>query len=325
MDAKARILVVEDLSIHQRVLSRILRDEYTVTVSGTAEAALEVCRSDQRPDLILLDIMLPGMSGFELTQVLKSDPATSAIPVIFISGMENIHAEKKGLDLGAVDFIFKPPRPEIVKARVRNQLRHVQQARLLEEIAFHDALTHLPNRRRLLGRLGEELAALAAGAPHLSICLVDVDHFKQFNDTYGHGAGDVALQRVADCLQQCVRGRDLAARYGGEEFAVVLPETEAVGAVMVANRIRATVEAMGLPHVASSTASVVTISIGATTLPSRFETSPEAALGRADRGLYAAKATGRNRVQWVPVMETAAALRSTQTPLPDTLDAPSDG
>ncbi|RYY84855.1 MAG: diguanylate cyclase, partial [Comamonadaceae bacterium] len=228
---RARVLVVDDHDINVRLLQATLDAEHDVQVATDGEQALAACRL-QAPDLVLLDVMMPGMDGFEVCRRLKADAATRDIPVIFITALGDEQAETKGLGAGAVDFISKPIRPRVVRARVHTHLTVKRQADLLRSLVYVDGLTGLCNRRSFDESLARECGrATRAGSP-LSVALVDVDLFKRYNDHYGHQAGDDCLRRVADAMASCLqRPGDVCARYGGEEFAWVLPDTDLEGAL----------------------------------------------------------------------------------------------
>ncbi|MBH9577935.1 diguanylate cyclase [Inhella proteolytica] len=297
--AAPRLLVVDDQPINIQALYRSFAADHQVFMATTGRQALQVAEQ-QRPDLILLDLELPDMDGLAVCQALKAQELTRDIPVIFVTAHGNDEVETRGLEAGAVDFIHKPINPAVVRARVRTHLTLKQQSDQLRRLAFIDGLTGLHNRRALDERLNAELRHAARTAQPLALAMIDVDFFKAYNDHYGHQAGDDALRAVAQALQRgMLRPVDLAARYGGEEFVCLLPETEAPGALAVAERLRAAVQALALPHARSSVAEVLTVSIGvAAWLASagRPMLTPDTLLQAADAALYDAKHGGRNRV-----------------------------
>lgn len=291
------ILIVDDVPTNVQILAEALSSVYRIKVASNGIDALKIAQRE-RPDLILLDVMMPGMDGFEVCRQLKEDAHTHKIPVIFVTAKNANSDEELGLNLGAVDYITKPFVIPITKARIRNHIRLKQQADLLESLSLLDALTGIPNRRRFDEALASELKrALRDGTP-LSLLMIDIDHFKQYNDYYGHGAGDGCLQRVAAELSQgVVRPSDLVARYGGEEFVVILPETDQASALQIAERLRQRIEKLGLTHACSAAEPVVTISVGVATqasIPENF--LPQMLSDAADKALYMAKEGGRNRV-----------------------------
>lgn len=288
----ARVLIVDDEPANVHVLAEALAGLYDVRFATDAARALELAAAEP-VDLILLDVVMPGMDGFELLRRLKADPATQRIPVIFVTAMDEIDDEERGLLLGAVDYITKPIRPAIVRARVRTHVELKTQRDLLEQRALIDGLTGIPNRRRFDEELDSRWRAAQRSASALSLMLIDVDHFKQFNDNYGHGAGDDCLRRVAAAIAACCnRSGDLAARYGGEEFAVILP---GVAPEPQLRRLLQSIRGLGIAHRASSAADVVTASVGVVEVVPQPGSHARQALEQADKMLYAAKQEGRNR------------------------------
>ena len=291
------ILVVDDERSNLDVLTYILKSEYAIQVAKSGAAALKRAR-DQKPDLILLDIMMPDMNGFEVLTELKSSDDTRHIPVIFITGLARVEDEEKGFLLGAVDYIVKPFKNSIVRARVRTHVRIVKQIRTIERLGMIDALTDIPNRRSFDQRLEQEWGRAAREREPLSLLILDVDKFKIYNDTYGHPQGDLLLQSLAHTLAVTLkRPTDFVARIGGEEFAVVLPSTDLEGARIVAEELRSQVEAMQVPDPDNQNTTSVTISLGATSrVPEQGDLISDF-INRADEALYEAKRTGRNRVR----------------------------
>ncbi|PWC58888.1 diguanylate cyclase [Azospirillum sp. TSH7] len=296
-DPRPKILVVDDIPSNVHVLSRILKDDYDIYFATDGEKALDLVQS-RMPDLVLLDIMMPGMDGFEVCRRIKDDPTTHDIPVIFISAKSEVEDETRGLEVGAIDFITKPISPPIVKARVRNHLLLKRQTDLLRSLSFLDGLTGIANRRRFDEAMAREWRRCARSHLPLSLVILDVDHFKAYNDQYGHQTGDECLRIVAEVLaERARRPSDLVARYGGEEFVCLLPETDGPGATRVAEGFRAGVAERRIPHAQSPVAPFVTISLGVATVIPSAESSPEELAEMADQLLYRAKRTGRNRVQ----------------------------
>lgn len=297
-DRRPLVLIVDDVPMNVQLLAEGLSHPYRIKVATSGKAALAIAAQADRPDLILLDIMMPEMDGFEVCRQLQAMPQTRCIPIIFVTAKGDTPDEEKGFDLGAVDYITKPYAMPVVRARVRNHLRLKQQADLLESMAMLDGLTHIANRRRFDQVFDAEWRrATRDGAP-LSLIMADVDFFKLYNDHYGHGSGDRCLVEVAHALAEVVnRPGDLAARYGGEEFAAVLPNTDGPGACHLAERFRAAVAAQRIVHGHSSVAGHVTVSVGVATIPPSLGDTPAALLESADRLLYAAKHSGRNKVQ----------------------------
>lgn len=296
-DKKARILIVDDEKMNLKVLADLLKDEHALVLAKSGEQALKCAFDGASPDLILLDVVMPGMGGYEVLKQLKEDERTKSIPVIFITALGTSEEEELGLNLGAVDYIAKPFSPPIVKMRIRNHLRFVHQYKLLEQLVKLDGLTEIPNRRCFEEVFRKEGMRAARNASPFSVAMIDIDFFKQYNDHYGHAMGDRTLQGVAGALRDSLkRPADLAARYGGEEFVMVLPDTDDLAALAVAERARSAVAELAIPHAFSKAASHVSVSIGVATMRTGDEFLPEALLQLADQNLYRAKQEGRNRV-----------------------------
>ena len=296
-EERARILIVDDEKINVWILDEMLRDRYDTSVALNGEQALKRALA-LRPDMILLDIQMSGMNGYQVCQQLKENEATSDIPVIFITAMDGEDDEQKGLELGAVDYITKPFRPAIVQARLHNHLEMKRQRDLLDRLSSLDGLTGIANRRRLESFIELEWRRAVRSGDWLAVVLMDIDHFKHYNDHYGHIAGDECLRLVArTVVAELTRRTDLAARYGGEEFICILPATDPEGAARVAERIRTAIQMLRIPHASSPTHEFVTLSLGvAAWQPRNDGTKPSDLVALADRRLYRAKEEGRNRV-----------------------------
>lgn len=295
---KPVVLIVDDQPANIHALARLLKEDYHVLAAAGGAKALELARGNLAPDLILLDIMMPEMDGYEVCRRLRNDPATKNIPIIFVTAKSDSEEEAKGLDLGAVDYIAKPFNNTVVKARVRTHVQLKVRTDMLEQLAMLDGLTGIDNRRSFDQALELEWKRAARSSRDLSVIMMDIDHFKAYNDNYGHGAGDDCLQRVAAALRSAIqRPSDLIARYGGEEFVALLPETSAPGAARMAEKFRRTVLDLALPHAFSPITDKVTISVGHATRHATPDLSPQALLKSADQALFRAKQDGRNRVQ----------------------------
>ena len=292
---KLKILIIEDSMLNQEILRRILTNDYIVEFAKDGAEALEKVRAEFT-DLILLDLILPGIDGFEVLVELKKCDSTHSIPVIIITGRSDPEEEVKGLKLGAADYITKPFHEVVVKARVETQVRILKQMRIIENFGFIDTLTNIPNRRQFDQHMVREWNRAKRDKTPLSIMMIDVDHFKMYNDTHGHQQGDIALQTVAGTITSSLqRSIDIAARWGGEEFAVLLQNTKNDGAMKVAEKIRKNIESTVISGANNETDYNVTISIGvATMLPDSDTLIPELIL-QADKALYKAKDSGRNR------------------------------
>lgn len=297
---RASILVVDDDVTNIMMLAQLLQTEYEVIFATGGEQALELAAS-ALPDLILLDVIMPGLDGYAVCTHLKADPLTTHIPVIFLTGLEEDDTESRCLEIGAVDYVTKPFNAAVVRSRVRNHVELKQMRDTLLALAATDGLTGLANRRRFDEALQTECKRLSRMRAALSLIMIDVDYFKLYNDTYGHVAGDTCLRALADVLRSSMgRAPDLAARYGGEEFACILPETTLAGAVAVAERIQAGVALLHIEHRGSPTSPIVTLSCGVVCVNAVPAFVPTEIVAAADAALYEAKAGGRNRIGLQP-------------------------
>jgi diguanylate cyclase (GGDEF)-like protein len=290
------VLVADDSPVVMALLIATLGSEFEILAATDGREAMAIA-INRMPDLIMLDVLMPEFDGFEVCQKLKLDERTRNIPVIFLTGLEAAEDEMRGLELGAIDFIAKPIEPRIVALRVRNHLELKRYRDFLENLSLIDGLTGIGNRRRLDEALEREWRRARRVEVPLSMAMLDVDHFKRFNDFYGHAEGDNCLRQVAAVLQKmCKRPADLVARFGGEEFALIMPQTTRDGAILVAERVRASVAELRIPHNSSDAAPFVTVSIGVATVTPKVDTGPETLTRLADEKLYEAKRNGRNRV-----------------------------
>jgi diguanylate cyclase (GGDEF)-like protein len=331
----ADFLLVDDDPGTIQLLGRILSGIGSVRFATNGEDALRLAGC-AAPDLILLDAEMPGLSGFQVCAALKANPTLAGVPVIFVTSHRDQAFEIAGFAAGAADFIVKPVSPPLVLARVSAQLRMKRMADELRHSAMVDALTGVANRRRFDDALSTEWLRAQRAREPISLVMVDVDHFKLFNDRYGHPAGDACLRSIAQALvSACLRPADLVSRYGGEEFALLLPQTPAAGAQHVAQRILDIVQAVDIPHASSPVSTHVTVSVGIAhygdapvdwqNLSARPPPSadvfgrptPQGLIEVADRALYAAKRAGRAQACLVPLIEIADSasggeLRSSQ-------------
>ena len=295
-ERKPRLLVVDDQPTNIQVLYRVFADDCQVFMATSGEQALHTAR-EEAPDVILLDVMMPDMDGYEVCRQLKQDSATRDIPVLFVTAHHEAQEEARGLACGAVDFITKPIHPAVVRARVHTHLTLQRQTEVLKRLVFIDALTHAFNRRYFDERLAEEWGRAQRTGRPLGLILIDVDYFKQFNDVNGHQRGDDALRQVAQALQETtLRPGDVVCRYGGEEFACLLPDTDLDGALQVAQRMKLAVRELAIGHPASAVDQVLTISAGVAVRTPTSRGDAAALLALADAQLYRAKAEGRARV-----------------------------
>lgn len=295
-ERRQKVLLVEDVELNRELAAIELEDLCTLIPAADAEQAWELALAEL-PDLILLDVCLPGMNGFELCRKLKEEPLTQDIPIIFLTALGDNQDEEEGLNLGALDYIRKPFSPPILRARVRNHLLMERQRRQLALWSRLDGLTGIANRRTFDHQLKWEWRHLQSQKQPLGLLLVDVDEFKAFNDHFGHLAGDEVLRKVARTLHRCLqRNDDLVARYGGEEFAALLPQTDRQGMSRLAETMRAAVHDLGIEHPVSTVVPHLSISVGGANLVPEDIGGAHELIDLADKQLYLAKATGRNRV-----------------------------
>ena len=325
---KGTILIVDDSPTNLQGLFDYLTDaSFEVLLARDGESALQTVQSAY-PDVILLDIIMPGIDGFETCHRLKANELTKDIPVIFMTALSQTAVVVRGFQLGAVDYIIKPIQKEIVLARVTTHLtiqklqrslqkqnaqlqREIKQRQKaeaslqdanqeLQRLATIDGLTQIANRRRFDECLSLAWRISIREQMPLSLLLCDVDCFKLYNDSKGHQAGDECLQQVAQAIKRAVkRPADLVARYGGEEFAVILPNTNGEGAIQVAEEIRSSLRTLAIAHPLSPVSEYVTVSVGISCTVPCHKGSPEELIAAADQALYQAKGSGRDRCVFV--------------------------
>ncbi len=292
----ATIIAIDDSVEVLLSIGATLEQDYDIRVATSGKEGLPLV-AELHPDLILLDIMMPDMDGFEICRRLQQDETLKDIPIIFLTSLNRQEDEVRCFEVGGVDFVTKPFSPIVLRSRVTTQVRLKQQADLLRFQATRDGLTGLFNRREFNFQLDRDWRACQRAKKQLSILMIDIDHFKLYNDTYGHLEGDRCLQSVATAIRnQLKRGRDRVARYGGEEFVCLLPETNVQAAQHVAEEIRAAVQALAIPHTASIIADTVSISVGGACEDHFIDQTSAKLLKKADDSLYQAKEQGRNRV-----------------------------
>ena len=306
-NAISTILIVDDEPINSHLLEAMLASEYEVYIAMDGLEALALACQYQ-PDLILLDIVMPEMDGFEVFRQLRMIESLVNVPVIFVTALEGEADESCGLMLGAADYITKPYNAEIVRLRVKNNLELKLKRDLLINISLTDGLTGVPNRRRFDEFLELEWKRAVRSGTIMSLLLIDIDCFKQYNDTYGHVSGDECLKKIALILSETLkRPSDLIARYGGEEFGCILPETDAEGALHVAEVLRKNVESLKVLHEYSQVAPYTTVSVGVASMVPLAGASFITLVEEADAALYAAKTGGRNRVSIFHLLGTKGA------------------
>ena len=301
-----KVLIIDDSPDAAAIArARLIKESLEIVCADGGHAGLEKAQQE-RPDLILLDLDMPDLSGHDVCRRLKADPELCMIPVIFLSGSGGVDDKVKGLDLGAVDYVTKPFDAFELQARARAALRTKHLQDLLVERARMDPLTELWNRRGFMERLEHEWARLQRHDGTLAIIMADVDHFKDVNDRYGHPVGDQLLREVATVLAGWCRQPDLPARYGGEEFAILLPDELAEGAAALAERYRREIEDIRLDTKEERVR--VTASFGIA--DSTDMVSYDSVIRKSDAALYRAKQAGRNRVETDPSPAKTAVGRS---------------
>ena len=289
---KQKILVVDDENLIRQLMSALLAEQGEVKLAESGQQALQMIEAD-KPDLVILDVQMPDIDGYEVCRRLKANPETAALPVVFLTANNSNKDEEHGLEVGATDFIRKPISPQIVRTRVANILKLQAATRQLELLASTDPLTGAYNRRHFIDAGNNEILRSQRYQHAITVLMLDIDHFKAVNDTYGHGIGDDALKETVRVIADTLRGEDTLGRIGGEEFAVLLPETDAARAALLAERIREAISRIVIKTPESDL--TFTMSIGLTE-GKDGDKSIEDMLKRADEGLYQAKEQGRNRV-----------------------------
>ena len=295
MAGKGRILIVDDAMENIQILHQALREEHDVLFALNGVKALEVAHQ-QKPDLILLDAMMPDMDGYAVCAALRAADHTKDIPIIFVTALSHPKDETRALEAGAVDFISKPFNIAVVRARVRTHLTVKRQSDALRELSLTDSLTGVANRRCFNLTMENEWRRCARAGLPIALIMADIDYFKNYNDAYGHQAGDACLQQIAAVMKHCAgRPQDLLARYGGEEFIFLLPQEKLQGAKVVAQRILDKVRQLALVHAQSPIAAQITVSMGIACMMPTEAGDSSALIRAADALLYRAKASGRNR------------------------------
>lgn len=299
-----RVLIVDDVPDNIRVMASMLSsDEYEIYVATHGQQAIDLVGLIS-PDIILLDVRMPGMNGYDVCSQLKDNVRTRNIPLIFVTSAQDEQEEAYGLEIGAADYIQKPTHAAIVRARVHNHITLKHQQDKLRRLSTLDGLTGIANRRHFDDMLVMEIERCQRQSQPLSLIMCDIDYFKRYNDKYGHQAGDECLIQVAQTLSaKFQRAGDLVARYGGEEFVILLPSTGREVACLMAERVRQAIQDEGISH-EDSPHRTVSMSFGVATRPPRSPEPRETLVRVADDALYAAKANGRNRVEYLPFTGT---------------------
>ena len=303
MEPESNILVVDDNPDKLLLLESALKlAGYRVTTATDGDEALAAIESYQ-PDLVITDVMMPRMNGYELAQRIRSNPRTKFIPVIMQTAAgRRVEDLRRASEVGALGYITDPTDLDLLLARTRTLLEFKAYLDVCEEAAFTDHLTGLANRRRFERQLEREVNRTLRLEHPFSLLMIDIDNFKRLNDTFGHDMGDEAIRRIGKVLSEGTRGIDLAARIGGEEFAVLLVETELTRGLEVAERLRMAIRDLSIPAV-----DYLTASFGVAECPSSAQTSTDI-LKAADNLLYRAKRTGRDRVVGPASMKSNSAV-----------------
>ena len=292
---KPTILVVDDMTTTLLLLHDLLKDTYEVKIAKSGTKALEILESPNDIDLILLDIEMPDINGYDVCKRIKNNETIKNIPIIFITGRTSQEDEEYGLNLGAIDYITKPFNKAIVKLRIKNYLNLKIKNDMLEKLSMYDGLTNIRNRRFFDETFEKTFSEIKRDKKSLAVLMIDIDFFKPYNDNYGHGQGDETLRKVAKALEKTIkRASDFVARYGGEEFVILLKDIKKDGVEAVANNLLNAVRELKITHEFSKIEKYVTVSIGASFYNSNSDVTKLELLLKADETLYSVKNSGRN-------------------------------
>lgn len=292
---KPTILVVDDMTTTLLLLHDLLKDTYEVKIAKSGTKALEILESPNDIDLILLDIEMPDINGYDVCKRIKNNETIKNIPIIFITGRTSQEDEEYGLNLGAIDYITKPFNKAIVKLRIKNYLDLKIKNDMLEKLSMYDGLTNIRNRRFFDETFEKTFSEIKRDKKSLAVLMIDIDFFKPYNDNYGHGQGDETLRKVAKALEKTIkRASDFVARYGGEEFVILLKDINKDGVEAVANNLLNAVRELKITHEFSKIEKYVTVSIGASFYNSSSDITKLELLLKADETLYNVKNSGRN-------------------------------
>ena len=290
METKPTVLIVDDAPANIQLLAGLLKDSYQLKVATGGLRCIELAQTDPQPDLILLDIQMPDMDGYQVCQHLKGQESTQQIPIIFVTAKDQVADEELGLNLGAVDYITKPYSPAIVEARIATHITLKQQSDELRHFAMHDQLTGLYNRHFLIDVARKKISQSHRHKQALCLMMIDIDHFKVVNDEHGHSVGDAVLREIASIFMRQSRSEDIVARFGGEEFVILLDNCDLVTGGNKAEKLRAALQSSGAQGLK------ITASFGLAQLNPN-DGGFRHLLTRADEALYKAKSEGRNRVE----------------------------
>ena len=292
---KPTILVVDDMTTTLLLLHDLLKDTYEVKIAKSGTKALEILDAPNDIDLILLDIEMPDINGYDVCKRIKNNETIKNIPIIFITGRTSQEDEEYGLNLGAIDYITKPFNKAIVKLRIKNYLNLKIKNDMLEKLSMYDGLTNIRNRRFFDETFEKTFSEIKRDKKSLAVLMIDIDFFKPYNDNYGHGQGDETLRKVAKALEKTIkRASDFVARYGGEEFVILLKDINKDGVEAVANNLLNAVRELKITHEFSKIENYVTVSIGVSYYNSSSDITKLELLLKADETLYNVKNSGRN-------------------------------
>lgn len=294
-NSKATILIVDDSITNIMLLSDILKDEYNIKIAKNGLKALEILNSETQIDLVLLDIEMPEMNGYEVCIEAKNNQKTKNIPIIFVTGKNEQEDEEYGLNLGAIDYIIKPFSKPIIKLRIKNHILLKQKTDLLEQLSIYDSLTNIKNRRYFDENFERIYLESQRDGFSFAIFMLDIDFFKPYNDNYGHGKGDEVIAKVAKSIDKNFqRVSDIVARYGGEEFVIIVKNNNKETLIKLSENVMQSIQELNIEHDFSQISKYITISIGVALYESNSNIPKEKILTKADESLYLVKKSGRN-------------------------------
>ncbi|MFV7791129.1 diguanylate cyclase domain-containing protein [Aliarcobacter lanthieri] len=299
---KPTILIVDDMTTNLLILSDLLKDEYDIKVAKSGTKALEILDVSNDIDLVLLDIDMPDINGYDVCKKLKNNNKTKNLPIVFITAKNSEEDEEFALNLGAIDYIKKPFNKDIVKIRLKNHINLKLKTDLLEQLSMYDSLTNIRNRRFFDEAFEITFLEAKREKKNLAVLMIDIDFFKRYNDNYGHGKADDALRQVAKALQSTLkRPSDLVARYGGEEFVILLKDINKSGLETVAKNLLKAVRDLKITHEFSKIEKLITVSIGIAYFSSNSDITKSELLIKADETLYKVKNSGRNNYSIIDI------------------------
>lgn len=295
-NASFSLLLVDDSELDIQILCYTLKTNFTVTFATHVDEAVDLIQSGYMPDIVLLDINMPGKSGFEFCEFLKDRVHTSEIPIVFLSGSHSPSDKSHGFNIGAIDYVTKPYDTNELNSRLLSHVQTIVKIKHLESVAHIDPLTQVANRRKYDLMLADEWYRCGRHKENLAMFVFDIDYFKQYNDFYGHIAGDDCLVKVATALNLlAARKTDTFARIGGEEFVLLLPDCTYMGAQAKAEEAHQLIQDLAIPCEYLGDKKCLTVSVGISIMIPSAEQSANSLFKNADKALYAAKKAGRNQ------------------------------